>query len=286
VKYTFGVIFYRKNLNSKDLCERLVPWFKERNISFALEDNSLVEQDNVEYLPVRQLARSCNFLLVLGGDGSILRTARHCIKSGTVIAGIHKGTTGFLTELDESNVFEGLQKLLDGDYQVQKRLMLKATVIRKGKELQSFYALNDAILKVALLSRIVAFEVRVNGVFVEKYRGDGVVVSTPTGSTGFSLSNGGPIVRPDFDLLLMSPICPRQFNSRPMLFSASDQLTIKVQQEIIYVDSRVFLTMDGQVGFHLQDGDEIVVSAARNRIKIAQIYPEKDFYTLVREKIG
>jgi NAD+ kinase len=286
MKYRFGLVFYFKNLESRQLCKEIISWLRAKNVSFALdEDSSIEELDGIQYLPLSELASNCEFTLVLGGDGSVLKASRHCFRKKTVLVGVHKGTTGFLTTLDENNLYDGLQRLLEHEFRVTKRLMLRAEVFRSGKKISTFFALNDAILKVGLLSRIVSYSVHVNDKFVERYRGDGVVVCTPTGSTGFSLSNGGPIVKPESDTLLMSPICPRQFKSRPIVFDSGDSIKIKVAQEVFYVNSKVFLTIDGQVGFHLQDGDEVVIKAARTKLKMADIY-QTDFFELVREKIG
>lgn len=280
----FGIIFYSKNLESRKLCEQLVSWFREKNIDFALDSESVIEGDGIEYLKTDHLARVCDFLVVIGGDGSILRASRHCARFDTVLIGLHRGTTGFLTQLEEHNMQEGMERIVQGHYKIQSRLMLQASVIRDGRRITSYYGLNDAVLKVVSLSRIVNFRLYANDSFVEEYPGDGILISTPTGSTGYSLSNGGPIVMPEFELLLMSPICTHKFNARPMIFKASDSLKVQCIQENTYVKSRVVLTVDGQVGFQLKEGDEVVIKSAPNPIKLVEVFPN-DFYDLIRTKI-
>ena len=285
--YKFGIIFYSRNASSKDICKDIVHWLQERSITFALEENSQLEDFSLlEYLKIDQLARESEFLLVIGGDGSILRASRHCARYDTILVGLHRGTTGFLTQLTPENAFEGMQRLVDGPkyYTIQKRMMLQTSVVREGKKITSFFGLNDTVLKVGSLSRIVNYRLFCNDKFIEEYPGDGLLISTPTGSTGYSLSNGGPIVRPDHDLLLMSPICHHKFNARPMVFSAHDHLTIRLFQENSFVKSKVILTVDGQIGFQLKEEDEVVVKAAPNPIKFAEIFPS-NFYDLIRTKI-
>jgi NAD+ kinase len=162
--------------------------------------------------------------------------------------------------------------------------MLQASVMRGDRRITSYYGLNDAVLKVVSLSRIVNFRLYANDELVEEYPGDGILISTPTGSTGYSLSNGGPIVMPEFELLLMSPICTHKFNARPMIFKADDLLKVQCIQENTYVKSRVVLTVDGQVGFQLKEEDEVVIKAAPNPIKLLEVFPQ-DFYSLIRTKI-
>ena len=285
--YKFGIIFYSRNSASKDLCGEIVDWLEERRVSFALEENSRLDNGlKIEYLKLDQLARDSEFLLVIGGDGSILRASRHCARYDTILVGLHRGTTGFLTQLTPENAFEGMDRLISmpDSFKIQSRMMLQTSVLREGKKITSFFGLNDTVLKVGSLSRIVNYRLFCNDTFVEEYPGDGLLISTPTGSTGYSLSNGGPIVRPDHDLLLMSPICTHKFNARPMVFSANDQLTIRLFQENSFVKSKVILTVDGQIGFQLKEEDEVIVKAASNAIKFAEIFPS-DFYDLIRTKI-
>ena len=285
--YKFGIIFYSRNAASKEICHEIVRWLQEREVNFALEENSQLEDiATLKYLKIDQLAKESEFLLVIGGDGSILRTSRHCARYETILVGLHRGTTGFLTQLTPENAFEGMQRLIDGsqNYRIQNRMMLQTSVIREGKKITSFFGLNDTVLKVGSLSRIVNYRLFCNDIFIEEYPGDGLLIATPTGSTGYSLSNGGPIVRPDHDLLLMSPICTHKFNARPMVFSAHDHLTIRLFQENSFVKSKVILTVDGQIGFQLKEEDEVVVKAAPSPIKFAEVFPS-DFYDLIRTKI-
>jgi NAD+ kinase len=281
----FGIVFYSKNLRSRELCIELIRWLVKERIDFALEEDSQIDEfTNLEYHKIEKLARLCEFLIVIGGDGSILRASRYCARFDTILVGLHRGTTGFLTQLEAHNMFDGLSRILAGDYQLQRRLMLQASVIREGRKITSFFGLNDAVLKVVSLSRIVTYRLYANDVFVEDYPGDGILISTPTGSTGYSLSNGGPIVKPEFGLLLMSPICTHKFNARPMIFSDQDTLKICIHQENSYVKSEVVLTVDGQVGFHLKSNDEVIINSAPNPIKMAEVF-QSDFFELIRTKI-
>ncbi|MCJ8345836.1 NAD(+)/NADH kinase [bacterium] len=281
----FGIVFYSKNLKSCETCIKLVAWLSERKLNFAIDSNSRLDpKHEVTYLSLAILSKESDFLIVIGGDGSILRASRHCAQHKTVLIGIHRGTKGFLTQLNEEDMFEGLERVLDGNYTIQNRLMIQASIFRKGKRITSFFGLNDAVLKVGSLSRIVNFQLFVNDVFVEEYPGDGILVSTPTGSTGYSLSTGGPIVRPGFDVLLMSPICTHKFNARPMIFSKKDVLKVLLHQENSYVQTNVILTIDGQVGYRLDSQDEIIIKAASQAVKIAEIFPQ-DFFKQIRTKI-
>lgn len=281
----FGIVFYSKNSKSSETCIKIIEWLNEKKIDFAVESHSkLNDSYEIEYLDLSVLSQESDYLIVIGGDGSILRASRHCAEHNTILIGVHRGTKGFLTQLNENNMIEGLEKVIAGDFKEQNRLMIQACIYRKGKKISSFFGLNDAVLKVGSLSRIVNFRLYMNDIFVEEYPGDGILISTPTGSTGYSLSTGGPIVRPGFDVLLMSPICTHKFNARPMIFSKKDVLKVRLHQENNYVQTNVILTIDGQVGYRLDERDEIVIKAASKSVKIAEIFPQ-DFFELIRTKI-
>lgn len=281
----FGIVFYSKNSKSSETCIKVVDWLNEKGFVYAIESRSRLDDSfDVTYLSLAALCKQSDFLIVIGGDGSILRASRYCAQYNTVLIGIHRGTKGFLTQLNEENMIDGLERIVAGNFTEQKRLMIQASIHRDGKRISSFYGLNDAVLKVGSLSRIVDFQLYVNDIYVEEYPGDGILISTPTGSTGYSLSTGGPIVRPGFDVLLMSPICTHKFNARPMIFSKHDELKVRLHQANSYVQTNVILTIDGQVGYRLDERDEVVIKSAKKPLKIAEIYPQ-DFFELIRKKI-
>ncbi len=281
----FGLVCFAANRRCLELARTAMDWLEENGHSYAMEKTAMEAAGfDVTALKMKDLTRQSRFLLVFGGDGSILRAARDCARHHSILVGVHAGTVGFLTSLEKESLIEGLKRLATGHYQLKTRLMLQAQVLRDGARVATFYGLNDAVLKVGSLSRIVNFEVEASGRLVDTYPGDGVLVSTPTGSTGYSLSAGGPLVHPGFDVLLLSPICTHSLRVRPWVFAPNEELKIRPVQHNDYVKTRVLLTLDGQVGFALRDGDEVLVKSAPNRIPMAEVFPH-DYFELVRRKI-
>lgn len=200
-------------------------------------------------------------VLVLGGDGTILATSRLCAPHGTPMLPVHMGRFGFLTEVAPDGLTVALNALLEGRYQVEERMMLWGEACRDGcpHGQDSFLALNDIVVANGPLSRVLHLGMHVDGEFVTNYAADGIIVATPTGSTAYSLSAGGPLVHPSLQTLLITPICPHTLTARALLVPPASEVTVVVERDPHDI---VRVTVDGQLGFPLKPGDQIRIRRA------------------------
>lgn len=218
--------------------------------------------------------------IVLGGDGTFLRAARELAYTDLPILGINLGQKGFLAEIEVDKLTFSLQKLINNDYLLGERMMLHTQVLREGKHFASSISLNDVIISRGPFSRIIKLDTYINDDFMESFPGDGVIIASPTGSTGYSLSAGGPVVNPALKLLLITPICPHLLYQRSVVVNQDDVVTVVVATK----NADVFLTLDGQEGFALNHGDCIKVKRAKCVTKVI-VFPESNFYKLLHDKL-
>ena len=226
-----------------------------------------------------ELPGQVDLLLVLGGDGTLLSVARLVGDLGVPIVGVNLGGLGFLTALTVDELFPALESLLKDELVVEERMMLGATVSRQGERLSEYVALNDMVITKSAMSRIIRLEVAVDRQFATGYRADGLIVSTPTGSTAYCLSAGGPIVFPTMDAVVLTPICSHTLTNRPLVLPANQRIEVT-----LLTDQDVMLTADGQVGFALRQWDTVEIYRAAARIRLLRP-PQKDFFTVLRTKL-
>ncbi|MBC7342193.1 MAG: NAD(+)/NADH kinase [Clostridia bacterium] len=219
-------------------------------------------------------------LIILGGDGTLLNGARSAAPFGTPVLGINLGGLGFLTELEPSDLYHGLELLLAGQYTIDERMMLKATVIRQDVEIEHVYALNDAVIAKGAFSRMIRLETQVRGSSIATYPADGLIIATPTGSTAYSLSAGGPVVSPEMRAIIITPICPHTLYSRPLIVSSSEKIVVLLRSEA----AEVMLTVDGQRGIKLEASDKIIVEEAEFRAKLVRI-KGRGFFEVLQQKL-
>ena len=221
-----------------------------------------------------------DLVIVIGGDGYMLEAARRAAPAGIPILGINMGRVGYMTELELDEI-ELLDKVFDGEYRLDERAMLKVDIVsEKGQKRFSADALNDAVVANGSTARIVDFELSEGGRLVNTYRADGLVIATPTGSTAYSLSAGGPIVDPKLSCICVTPICPHSLLSRPLVFPDSEELRVK---NICAREKVLHLTVDGRATFDLFYGDSVIVTKSDIRAKLLRIKDE-DFYSKIRMK--
>ncbi|ACB85266.1 NAD(+)/NADH kinase [Natranaerobius thermophilus] len=219
-------------------------------------------------------------IIILGGDGTILKAAREYAPYDIPLLGINLGKMGFLAEIEANEVMAYLESLLTGNYTIEERMMLDATVLRDRKEITTFSALNDVIIAKGPFSRIIEVETKVGGNYLETYPGDGLIVTSPTGSTGYSFSAGGPIISSNLEVMMITPICPHLMHNRSVIISSDEVVTAKMKTNYAVV----VLTVDGQQGFTLQDGDEIKVKKSNYKTKLVKLR-RRSFYQLLNEKL-
>ncbi len=268
--------------NTALVVERICDFFDERGILLLTAN-----PEQSDYLVAGSLAERLegwcdrvDMLIVVGGDGTILRAARDLAPWDVPILGINVGHKGFLAEIEIEQMDRYLQYIVAGRYQYLERMMLAAEVRREGRALEHFIALNDIVISRGPFSRILTLNTFINDDFLESYSGDGVIVASPTGSTGYSLSAGGPIVNPSLELLVITPISPHSLNNRSVIVTAGEEIHMRVVSR----QSQVVLTADGQVGFSLDDGDEITVRRAEQKVKLIH-FGDNSFYRLLHSKL-
>ncbi len=264
------------------LTERIASFFEERKVKVYLHPGDETPAEfNIEKLFIEEFAGRVDYAIVLGGDGTILRVARELSGKNVPILGVNMGQMGFLAEVEPSRLEKALEQLLEGNYAILHRLMLSARVFRDDAQVADFLALNDVVVAKGPFSRIIYVETYVNDRFLESYPGDGLIVATPTGSTGYSLSAGGPIVNPVLDVMIITPICPHILHHRSVVVASHERVMIKIRSRR---QSEVFLTVDGQVGFSLEDGDQVLVTRAPLTTPLVQL-EGSNFYILLHRKL-
>ena len=226
-------------------------------------------------------AEQIDIALAIGGDGTMIKNARELSGSGIPICGINLGRLGFLNEIELDNIDEYLRQLYEGRYHIEERLMIKAIVYRDGEICYSGEALNDAVIAKLSLSRLLRLKVYINGQLIEKYPADGVIVSTPTGSTGYALSAGGPIINPVLKVLTITPICPHLLHARSLIIPAEERVAIRFES----TDEQAMLTLDGQTDFMVMSDDSIEIVQAERTAKFIKFFQGKTFYETVRTKL-
>ena len=228
-----------------------------------------------------EVGSASEIVLVFGGDGTFLRAARDLVESPVPLLGINMGSLGFLTYLRLADMQETLTSILSGRYTIEQRMRLKATIERDGEPGDSHLALNDAVVNMSRGSRLVEFGISVGGEYLGGYRADGLIIATPTGSTAYSMSAGGPIVHPTMNALIATPISPHALSIRPIVLSGEEEIVIKIGEH----SGEAGLTLDGSLTITLHSGDAIHVRKASRSQPI--IRPESlGYYGLVREKLG
>jgi NAD+ kinase len=259
----------------------LLKWLNERGVTAAYdEETACVLADASKGQPRPLVADSSQLLLVLGGDGTMLAAARLAAPRGIPILPINMGSLGFLTSFTLDELYPALEETLAGRFSVSQRVMLKAELERGGSVIEKQCALNDAVIHKGALARMIQLELRINSDFVCRYRADGLIVSSPTGSTAYSLSAGGPIVHPAVESFIITPICPHMLSDRPLVIPDSCCIEVKLNGDA----ESVYLTLDGQRGIPVQPTDILRVSRANEQLKLIQP-PKKPYFDILRSKL-
>lgn len=210
-------------------------------------------------------------ILVLGGDGTLLRAARDMVDYNIPFLGINLGTLGYLAEIDRNSIFPALDKLFSDEFTLESRMMIKGTVYHEGKEAYTDIALNDIVIMREGPLRVVRFKNYVNGAFLNEYKADGIIISTATGSTGYSLSAGGPIVSPETSLMMMTPLAPHALNTRSIIFPAEDRIMVEIGPGRMEHPDAASANFDGAASHPMVTGDIVVIERASQNTKLVKI---------------
>lgn len=275
-----GVILKKNKPEALTLAAKLLTWLEEHDIEPFFEEEAACQLDCGRGYGKSEIPELVDFLIVLGGDGTLLSVARLVGENKVPILGVNLGSLGFLTEITIDELFPMLEKVLAGDYELEERMMLNASIYRQGERITQYTALNDVVINKGAIARIIDLETTIDGQYLTLYRVDGLIISTPTGSTGYSLAAAGPIVHPSLHAMLLTPICPFTLNNRPIMLS--DKVKIKVTLKTENVDH--LLTLDGQVSFALKAGDEVRIERSKNCTRLIKS-PFRDYYSILRTKL-
>ncbi len=277
---SIGILTKPKFPEVKTTLQAVVAWLRTRNIDVILDTTSaslLSEQSGVQKT---QLASQAGMLLVLGGDGTMLNAARLAGERGIPILGVNMGGLGFLTEVQLENLYPSLERVFANEFVIDERLMLKTHVHRHGETVAQGVVLNDVVISKGTLARMIELKISIEGRFVTNLRGDGLIVSSPTGSTAYSLSAGGPIVNPAVHSLMLTPICPHTLTHRPLIVPGNAEIDVTLTSK----DDGAMATLDGQVGVAISQGDAIEIKISEHRTRLIR-FPETQYYGVLREKL-
>jgi NAD+ kinase len=260
----------------------LVNWLQAHGAKVACdsETSECLGSLGVQARKREELPTCTDLLIVLGGDGTLLSAARLAAERKVPILPVNLGGLGFLTTVSQDEIYSILEEIFGGRHRVSERVMLESEVVRGGAVIRRQIALNDAVLNKAALARIMDVELRVDGEYVTTYKADGLILSTPTGSTAYSLAADGPIVYPTVEAFVVTPICPHTLTNRPLVIPDSALIEVDFKAE----DDTVFLTLDGQVGIELQRGDHIRVRKAAEKLLLVRP-AKKSYYQVLRSKL-
>ncbi len=229
---------------------------------------------------INKISSKTDMAISLGGDGTILKTARNVCGRNVPVLGVNMGQMGFLTEADVSSWVGHLDKLLAGKADIEERMMLEAETVPKKAKKSKYLALNDVVVKNGRTARVIKLTLEINGKPVANYVADGLIVSTPTGSTAYSLAAGGPIVKPTLPIIVATPICPHTLTFRPLVVSSEDELVIRVDSN----HNEVVLSMDGQESVSLDMGDKVIIRKSKHVLKLVT-NSKKNYYRVLRAKL-
>lgn len=241
-------------------------------------------ESDYKFTNAAEIPKDVECVLVLGGDGTLIQAARDTIKRNIPLLGFNFGTLGFLAEIEKENLYAALDKLMNEQFYLESRMMLTGTVYREGKAVAEDIALNDIVFNRSGALRTVNYEIFVNGDFLYSCPADGIIVSTPTGSTGYNLSARGPIVSPSSSMILITPICPHSLTSSSIVLSSDDKVTVKMGPGRKNADEAAIVTFDGSYSVNLITGDYVEITQAKEITRLVKI-SKKSFVETVRKKM-
>lgn len=275
-----GIFSKPKAVAATELVPELLRWLTQRGIEFRMDRETAEYAASPHGLDRGDVPESCDLAIVLGGDGTLLSAARAVGNRAIPLLAVNLGGLGFLTSITMDDLFPQLDRALAGRQDVTRRRMLHVALVRGGAAVAHYEALNDVVIAKSAIARIVDLEAWAGDSFICEYKADGLIISTPTGSTAYSLSAGGPIVYPTVNALCLTPICPHTLTNRPLIVPS--EMPIRIVSRAI--DEEAFLTIDGQVGGPLRDGDAIECASGDFEVLLIRP-PDKTFFDVLRQKL-
>jgi NAD+ kinase len=276
-----GIISKPRKAEVREVVQPLLEWLKQHAIEAYIDkETGTILENNSRCLTRNEMPSQVDLVVVLGGDGTLLAAARALNRKPVPILAVNLGGLGFLTAITRDELIATLNAVLEGKYRSEKRVQIEGELVRADEVISTFLALNDVVVNKGAIARILDFEVVVDGHFVSSYKSDGLIISTPTGSTAYSLAAGGPIVAPSVGAFVMTPICAHTLTNRPIVLpdTAIIEIAIKAPREAAY------LTVDGQMGITAHGEDIVRMKKAASTVEIIQPLT-RDYFKILREKL-
>jgi len=277
-----GIVSKPKKAEVREIVPALLAWLHERGIeAFMDKETGAIMEDTKEHCLTRnQMPSHVDLIIVLGGDGTLLATARSLNRKPVPILAVNLGGLGFLTAITREELYPTLDMVLTGGHQTDRRVQIEGELIRADEILTSFLALNDVVLNKSAIARILDFELWANGELVSTYKSDGLIVSTPTGSTAYSLAAGGPIVTPSVEAFVVTPICAHTLTHRPLVLPDS----VKIEVAVKSLREAAYLTVDGQVGLATHSDDVVRMRRADSFVELVRP-PSRAYFEILQQKL-
>ncbi len=278
---TIGIIAKDSSVAVKDTVQQLVDFLKTKKCTLIYDKSTIDIIENAPYISREALAEKVDLAIIVGGDGTFLSAVRSLANFNTPILGINLGRLGFLVDISPDTMLQHLDEIIHGHYIEESRFLLHAKIERNGEVIEQADAFNDVVIHIRDVARMIEFETFINGQFVNLQRSDGLVVSTPTGSTAYALSSGGPLLHSTLDAMAIVSICPHTLTNRPLVINSNSTVEVIIGNS---QQSTSQVTFDGQTAFDIKPGDKIIIYKKTNNIKI--IHPNNyDYYHILREKL-
>jgi NAD+ kinase len=276
-----GITSKPNKIEIREIVPPLIAWLQLRGIAVLIDQETAATLASGSVGLARgELASRADLAIVLGGDGTFLATARALEGRPVPILAVNLGGLGFLTVVTRDELYPALEAVLDGRYRTESRVQIEAEVVRHAQRAASFLALNDVVLNKAAIARVLDFDVWVDGLFISTYKSDGLIVSTPTGSTAYSLAAGGPVVAPSVGAFIITPICAHTLTNRPIVLSDSATIEVAVKSE----EEPAYFTVDGQVGMEMHGEDRGRIRKSDKAVEI--VHPSnKNYFDVLRQKL-
>ena len=274
-----GIIGKRNNSEVYEIVSELVKWLDKKKVDYLVDSELGKNIKLKKSIKQADIPKHVELVIVFGGDGTFLSVSKQVNEFDIPILGINSGGLGFLTEFTVDELYPIMEKIIENDYEIEERGMLSASVYKKDKKFGSYKVLNDLVINNGKVSRIIDLAIYAEGSHITTFKADGIIFSTPTGSTAYSLSAGGPIAHPTLPVTLITPICPHILTNRPLVVSNEMEITVKVLTE-----GSSYLTLDGQETIKVELNDEIKLKRSESTVKLVKS-PFRDYFSILKTKL-
>ena len=281
---TIGLIGKFGDPSVADTLNQITVYLRRRQLRVLFDEASakLIPPNGLEVANRRTIGRQCDLAIVVGGDGTLLNAARSLVDFQVPILGVNLGRLGFLTDVSPSEISLRLEEILSGQFREERRSLLHAEIVRNTRAVTQADALNDVVVHKRDVARMIEVDTFLDGQFVNAYRADGLIIATPTGSTAYSLSGGGPIIHPELETVVLVPICPHTLTNRPIVVNGNREIEVLVNESNT---THTQVTCDGQISLAIEPGDRIVIRKKRRKLRL--IHPTgHNYFELLRAKLG